>query len=481
MKWEEDGTKLVAEFKMTPMAEILLRLPLVIELDSKLNIIDKKTEPERIIDEHFQFATSADPNLTIAAFAESGGVEYAQIAGSQQSNTAATLADLVAVAGTPCLRWNPKLNVFQKENPPSFSIEHNPAGGLQGQITFQYKTPIETPTVTSESLNASIAYTFQPEQNRLKFEFTETNDLTGLNTDKKLPSTDRSLKRNSVGSNVFSDIAYEVYSSSSGKSQLKKHELDDVLIEIVSDHAFGVREDDLFGEKPLYGEKDNGSKLFENNNFSDPDKPGRPYDRTLLGNAEIESLEKRSWEMALASYLIKHSSKFSEKAKLRAAKEKEIKDIEKELEKLNKDPEENKQAIDEQKETIGGKQKEKRQIDDWFLSGWVKEDLRAIAASVRREAAKKQSGEGRRTEIAARLFLNLRPFLARYLLANDEESKKTSLSSLLSTEIWFQPESDDFGSKFLLAVINPSPLADNTVPPKASDKQTSPDITDQQP
>jgi hypothetical protein len=296
-----------------------------------------------------------------------------------------------------------------------------------------------------------------------------------------LSSTERSLKRNSVGPNVFSDIAYAVYASSAGEKNLKPNELRGVLIDIVSDHAFGVSEDVLFWKKLLYGEKDNGSKLFENNNFSDPANLGAVYYRALLGKAGVESLKERSWEMALASYLIKHSSKFSEKAKLRAAKEKEIKDIEKELEKLNKDPEKNKQDIDEQKETIGGKQKEKRQIDDWFLIGWVKEDLRAIAASVRREAAKKQSGEGRRTEIAARLFLNLRPFLASYLLANDEESKKTSLSSLLSTEIWFQPESDDFGSKFLLAVINPSPLADNTVPPKASDKQTSPDITDQQP
>jgi hypothetical protein len=316
---------------------------------------------------------------------------------------------------------------------------------------------------------------------KLKFEFTGTIDLSRLTPDRKLTSTRRSLKGNSVDISNFSDIAHAVYSASAGDSKMRLPELNTVLIEIVSDHAFGVHEKDFFGETPLYGKNDNREMLFRNNNFSDPANPGASQGRALLGKAGVESLEKRSWEMALASYLIKHSSKFSEKAKLRAAKEKEIKDIEKELEKLNKDPEKNKQSIDEQKETIGGKQKEKRQIDDWFLSGWVQEDLGAIAASVRREAAKKQSDERRRTEIAARLFLNLRPFLASYLLANDEESKKTSLSSLLSTEIWFQPESDDFGSKFLLAVINPSPLADNTVPPKASDKQTSPDITDQQP
>ena len=68
-----------------------------------------------------------------------------------------------------------------------------------------------------------------------------------------------------------------------------------------------------------------------------------------------------------------------------------------------------------------------------------------------------------------------------YLLTNDEELKNIPLASLLSTKIWFQPESDNFGKKFLLAVINPSPLANNTVPPKASDEQAGPDITDQQP
>jgi len=489
VEWEEDGTKLVAEFYDTPKAEVLLRLPLVIELDSDLKIA-KQTEPVRITKEPLKFTTRIAQNQTIATFAKSGGTEYFKIKSTPNPNTSARLADLVESLKSSQLRWSSTVAPPQLK-PLTFGLKQNGGNGPRGEILLQCETPTtqtqkrspNAPYGPEETLSFEISYSYEPTQDRLKL------DARGLKIGDGLASTFVSLKSNTVGKNMFIDIAYAVHTSY-GKTKRRQNELKNELIKIVNEHAFGgQQDDDFFGEKPLYGENFKSYEtnrglfqtLFEINNFSDPNNKGTLIPRALVGKAKGDSLEDRSWEMVFASYLIKHSEVFTENKNSFAKIEKKISEIDESLHNLKEDAEKNKEDIGKKNEEKRTALDQKNQIKAWLQRDWLKEDLRAIAASVRREAAKKQSDEGRRTEIAARLFLNLRPFLARYLLANDLESQKIPLSSLLSTEIWFNPKSGDFGREFLLAVINPSPLADNIVPPKASDEQTSPDITDQQP
>lgn len=167
--------------------------------------------------------------------------------------------------------------------------------------------------------------------------------------------------------------------------------------------------------------------------------------------------------MTLASYLVKSSKVFVDKKKSFEAAEKALKTTEKTLASLKEDEKKNKEEIEEKEKEKRKQNRAKNEITDWFQGGWAKEDLPKIAENVRKQALKEETAEGRRKLVAAQIYLNLRPFLGKYLLANDEQVKDIPLASLLRTEIAYEPP-PEFGEKFTIAVIEPARDSDRRDP-----------------
>ena len=167
--------------------------------------------------------------------------------------------------------------------------------------------------------------------------------------------------------------------------------------------------------------------------------------------------------MTLASYLVKNSKVFVDKTKSFEAAEEELKTTEETLARLKENEKENKEEIEEKEKEKRKQNRAKNEITDWFQGGWAKEDLPKIAEKVRKQALKEETTEGRRKLVAAEIYLNLRPFLGRYLLANDEQVKDIPLVSLLRTEIAYEPP-PEFGEKFTIAVIEPARDSDRRDP-----------------
>ena len=157
------------------------------------------------------------------------------------------------------------------------------------------------------------------------------------------------------------------------------------------------------------------------------------------------------------------SSKVPDKTKSFEAAEKALKTTEKTLASLKENEKENKEEINKQEKSKQKQTADKNEITTWFKGGWAREDLRKIAEELRKQASNDNSREALRTRVAAAIYLNLRPFLGRYLLANNDQVKDIPLASLLRSEIAYVPP-PEFGEKFTIAVIDPAPDSDRRDP-----------------
>lgn len=470
IKWDSDKTELVAEFTDKPPARALQSIPLVVHRKKDGRVVDR-TRPLRIRETPIQYAFhSGKAQQTVRSLAEKGAPQFIEIRPSE-TNDPTNIKDILSVLDKKDLTFTTTLSPEVEKNHIRVSAIETTT--TDGTFNFTYKVPTDkkrqgsVPYGPDDEIIATINFSVDALNNRMQ--------LSTLGPELKEPhfllSTKRSLEKNTVGKSEFADIAHAAFLFSNVKEPglEKPARLKPVLIEITNLHAFGYDEKEgqleikefIFGDESG-GENKKAETLFSNNNFSEPDKIGSLKDRSLLGKTDAASLDKRSWEITLASYLVK-SSKVPDKTKSFEAAEKALKTTEKTLASLKENEKENKEEINKQEKSKQKQTADKNEITTWFKGGWAREDLRKIAEELRKQASNDNSREALRTRVAAAIYLNLRPFLGRYLLANNDQVKDIPLASLLRSEIAYVPP-PEFGEKFTIAVIDPAPDSDRRDP-----------------
>lgn len=262
-----------------------------------------------------------------------------------------------------------------------------------------------------------------------------------------------------------------------------------------ADVSFIANHHDFRFDGSTFGQNDNllptDDSIFPSQDFTaGTDGKVTQTNRPLLGQAGFDKLEQRSWEIVFASFLVKASHKYQEKQK------KDYEEVYKNLETiengigilrneiadLRKEKEKNKKKISEKNaelEKREGEQKalknEQNRLKSWFTEGWI-EDVKQIVRTI--DPAKVKLPEKSKLGINEKkyrehvklckdLYLGLRPFVARYLLAfHNDAAQKVKLDSLVEITLTYTTPG---GQEIEIAKIGPPP---NTSPETPAGKET---------